>query len=194
MSQLPYAESDKRVLKEDYCNFDLIARCWNDEYRGRAWKNKERIADFEGTDLDEIMSELRVIVDRIQGEKRKQRGKKKPTPQEIADAIVAIEPKLSRAQKMMLAIHGKALNQRVNVKAISRVGDYASPEGAFADYACVARRVCDELAYAPGSRRKDVYPGVGLFFNEEITVGSVTTDTVLSLRPEIAKALEILKW
>ena len=58
----------------------------------------------------------------------------------------------------------------------------------------MARRVCDELAYAPGSRRKDVYPGVVLFFNEEITVGSVTTDTVLSLRPEIAKALEILKW
>ena len=62
------------------------------------------------------------------------------------------------------------------------------------DDAGVARRVCDELAYAPGSRRKDVYPGVVLFFNEEITVGSVTTDTVLSLRPEIAKALEILKW
>jgi hypothetical protein len=194
MSQLSFAETDKRVLKEDYCNFDLIARCWNDEYRGRAWKNKQRIADFEGTDLDEIMSELRAIVDRIQNEKRRKRGKKKPGPQEIADAIAAIEPKLSRAQKMMLAIHSKALNQRVTVKAIGRVGDYASPEGAFADYASVARRVCDELAYTPGSRRKDVYPGVALFFIEEIPVGSVVTDTTLTLRPEIAGALQILKW
>lgn len=194
MSQLSLSESDKRVLKEDYCNFDLIARCWNDEYRGRVWKNRERVADFEGTDLDEIMVELRAIVDGIQQEKRRKRGRKKPSAQEIADAIVAIEHKLSRAQKMMLAIHGKALHQRVSVRAIGRVGDYASPEGAFADYAMMARRVCDELAYTPGSRRKDVYPGVALFFTEEIAVGTVSTDTVLTLRPEIASALEILKW
>jgi hypothetical protein len=194
MSQLAFIESDKRVLKEDYCNYDLIARCWNDEYRGRVWKNKERIADCEGTDLDEIMGSLRAIVDEMQHEKRLQRGKKKPTPREIADAIVGIEPKLSRAQKMMLAIHSKSPNQRLGVKALGRVGDYATPEGAFADYAEVARRVCDELAYHPGSRKKDHYPGVALFFNEEILVGSVTADTVLSLRPDIGKALEILKW
>jgi len=194
MSQLALTETDKRVLKEDYCNYDLIARCWNDEYRGRVWKNKERIADCEGTDLDEIMEELRAIVDEIQQEKRRLRGKKKPGPREISDAIIAVEPKLSRAQKMMLAIHSKSPNQRLTVKAIGRVGDYATPEGAFAEYAEVARRICDELAYNPGSRKKDHYPGVALFFNEEIVVGSVTADTVLTLRSEIGKALDILKW
>lgn len=194
MSQLAFTETDKRILKEDYCNYDLIARCWNDEYRGRVWKNKARIADCEGTDLDEIMVSLRAIVDEIQQQKRRQRGKKKPTPREISDAIIGIEPKLSRAQKMMLAIHSKSPNQRLTVKAISRVGDYATPEGAFADYADVARRVCDELAYSPGSRKKDHYPGVALFFNEEIVIGSVTADTALSLRPDITRALEILKW
>ena len=187
-------ESDKRILKEDYCNFDLIARCWNDEYRGRVWKNKARIADFEGTDLDEIMAELRGIVDGIQHEKRVKRGRKKPTSAEIAAAIVAIEAKVSRTQRMMLAIHGKALNLRITVKVLSRVGDYATPEGAFAEYADLAHRVCDELAYTPGSRKKDIYPGSALFFTEEIMVDSVTPDTVLSLRPEISKALEILKW
>lgn len=194
MPQLSLVESDKRVLKEDYCNYDLIARFWNDEYRGRVWKNKERVADYEGTDLEEIIGALRAIVDEIQQEKRKQRGKKKPAVREIADAIIGIEPKLSRAQKMMLAIHGKSPGQRLNVKAISRVGDYASAEGAFAEYAEVARRVCDELAYSPGSRKKDHYPGTALFFEEEITIGSVNADTVLTLRPEIARALEILKW
>ena len=78
MPQLSLVESDKRVLKEDYCNYDLIARFWNDEYRGRVWKNKERVADYEGTDLEEIIGALRVIVDEIQQEKRKLRGKKKP--------------------------------------------------------------------------------------------------------------------
>jgi hypothetical protein len=191
---MPPVEIDKRVLKEDYCNFDLIARCWNDEYRGRVWKNKLRVADFEGTDLDEIMAELRTIVDDIQHKKRVKRGKRKPTPREIADAIVAVEGKLSRAQKMMLTLHAKATNLRLNVKAISRVGDFASPEVAFAEYAEVARRVGDELAYVPGSRRKDVYPGITLLFTTEIAVGSVTAETLLTLRPEIAKAIELLKW
>ena len=194
MPQLPLVESDKRVLKEDYCNYDLIARFWNDEYRGRVWKNKERVADYEGTDLEEIMDALRAIVDGLQQEKRRQRGKKKPAAREIADAIIGVEPKLSRAQKMMLAIHAKSAAQRLNVRAISRVGDYASAEGAFAEYAEVARRVCDELAYNPGSRKKDHYPGAALFFEEQIIVGSVNADTVLTLRPEIGRALEILKW
>jgi len=187
-------ESDKRVLKEDYCNYDLIARCWNDEYRGRVWKNKERIADFEGTDLDEIMRELHAIVDALQHEKRQKRGRKKPTAREIADAIVGFEPKLSRAQKMMLAIHGKAPGQRLMAKALSRLGDYATPEVAFADYAQIARRLADELAYHPGSRRKEMYPGSALLFQDEVAIGSVTAETVLTLHPDVARALEILKW
>jgi hypothetical protein len=189
-----FVETDTRVLKEDYCNYDLIARCWNDEYRGRVWKNKDRIADYDGTDLDEIMRELREIVDGIQHQKRQRRGKKKPTAREIADAIIGFEPKLSRAQKMMLAIHAKAPAQRLAVRAISRLGDYATPELAFADYAQAARRLADELAYSPGSRRKDVYPGTAVMFTEEAVIGSIGADTVLTLRPEVAKALELLKW
>ncbi len=194
MQSKPLIEIDTRVLKEDYCNYDLIARSWNDEYRGRVWKNKARIADFEGTDLDEIMLELRAIVDELQSDKRHERGKRKPTPTEIAAAIASFEPKLSRPQKMMLAIHGKAPGQRVMMRAMTRVGDYASAELAFADYAQVARRLSDELAYAPGSRRKDVYPGTAVLFTEEITQSAVGADTILALRPEVAKAMELLKW
>jgi hypothetical protein len=194
MSLKSFAEMDSRILKEDYCNFDLIARCWNDEYRGRAWKNKEKVADFEGSDLDEIMRGLRAIVDEIQHEKRQSRGRRKPGAKEIADAIAGFEPKLTRAQKMMLAIHAKTPGQRIMVRAISRVGDYASAELALADYADVGRRLADELAYHPGSRRKDIYPGTALLFNEELVIGAVTAETILSLRPEVAKALELLRW
>lgn len=194
MSVSSIVETDTRVLKEDYCNFDLIARCWNDEYRGRVWKNKERIADCDGTDLDEIMRELRAVVDGIQQRKRQRRGKKKPTPREIADAIIGFEPKLTRAQKMMLAIHAKAPAHRLAVRAISRLGDYATAELAFADYAQVAHRLAEELAYSPGSRRKDVYPGTAVMFAEEVVIGSIGADTVLTLRSEVAAALELLKW
>jgi hypothetical protein len=194
MSLKSFAEMDERVLKEDYCNFDLIARCWNDEYRGRVWKNKQRIADCEGADLDEIMRELRAVVDEIQHEKRQGRGRRKPAAKEIADAIAGFEPKLTRAQKMMLAIHAKAPGQRIMVRAISRVGDYASPELALEDYVQVGRRLADELAYHPGSRRKDAYPGTALLFNEELVIGAVNADTVLTLRPEVTKALELLRW
>ncbi len=194
MESKPLIEIDTRVLKEDYCNYDLIARSWHDEYRGRVWKNKERVADFEGTDLDEIMLELRAIVDELQSEKRRKRGKRKPTPTEIAAAIASVEPKLSRPQKMMLAIHGKAPGQRVMARAMTRVGEYASAELAFTDYLQVARRLADELAYAPGSRRKDVYPGTAVLFTEEITQSAVGADTILVLRPEVGNAIELLKW
>jgi hypothetical protein len=194
MSLKSFVETDTRVLKEDYCNHDLIARCWNDEYRGRVWKNKERVADFEGTDLDEIMRDMRAIVDGIQHDKREARGRRKPTPREIADAIAGIEPKLSRAQKMMLAIHAKAPGQRIMLKALTRVGDFASPELALTEYAQVARRLCDELAYHPGSRRKDVYPGSSMLLNDELVIGTTNGESVLVLRPEMAKALELLKW
>lgn len=194
MSLKSFVEMDDRVLKEDYCNYDLIARCWNDEYRGRVWKNKQRIADCEGADLDEIMRELRAVVDGIQHDKRQSRGRRKPSPKEIADAILGFEPKLSRAQKMMLAIHAKAPGQRLMVRAIARVGDYASPEHALEDYVEIGRRLADELAYHPGSRRKDVYPGTALLFLEELVAGAHNADAVLTLRPEVAKALEMLRW
>lgn len=194
MPSLPHIDSDKRILKADYCNHDLIARYWDDEYRGRVWKNKQRVADCEGSDLDEIMSELHGIVDEIQAEKRRLRGRRKPSPREIADAILAIEFKLSRPQKMMFIIHGKSPGHRISVRALARVGDYVSSEAAFVDYAEIAQRVCDELAYQPGQRRKDHYPGITLLFDEDLAVGSVTPDTTLTLRTEIVKALELLQW
>lgn len=194
MQPKPLIETDTRVLKEDYCNYDLIARCWNDEYRGRVWKNKERISDIEGTDLDEIMVELRAIVDEIQHDKRRERGKRKPTAAEIAEALAGIEPKLSRPQRAMLSVHARAPGQRVMMRALTRLGDYASAELAFAEYVQVARRLSDEVAYSPGGRRKDVYPGSALLFSEDVVLDSVGPETVLTLRPEVAKAIDALKW
>jgi hypothetical protein len=194
MQPEPLIEIDTRVLKEDYCNYDLVARCWNDEYRGRVWKNKERIADFEGTDLDEIMLELRAIVDAIQHEKRRERGKRKISAAELTDALAGIEPKLSRTQRAMLSVHARAPLQRVMMKAMLRLGDYATAELAFDEYVQVARRLSDELAYAPGSRRKDMYPGSALLFSDDIVIDSVGPETVLVLRPEVTKAIEALKW
>jgi len=190
----PRIEIDSRVLKEDYCNYDLIARYWNDEYRGRVWKNKDRIADTEGTDLDEIMSGLRAIVDDIQHEKRKERGKRKPSATEVEHALADVEPKLTRPQKAMLTVHARAPAQRVMMKAFMRLGDFATAELAFAEYVQVARRLSDELAYASGTRRKDTYPGSSLLFIDEIVIDSVGPESVLTLRPDVARAIDALKW
>lgn len=194
MVQPPALNMDKRVLKEDYCNYDLIARCWNDEYRGVVWKNKERVADCEGLDLDEIMVELRAIVDQMQADKRKERGRKKVTPEHLAEAIRGIEHKLSRGQKMMLVVHNRAPGNRVSVKGISRLGDFATPEAAFADYASIARRLSDELAYSPKLKKKTAYPDITLLFEEEICQGRVTPETIMTLSADMVAALAILGW
>jgi len=187
-------ELDKRVLKEDYCNYDLIARCWNDEYRGVIWKNKERIADYDGMDLDEIMAELRDVVDEMQAEKRKARGRSKPGAEELAEAIRSIEPKLTRPQKMMLILHNKSPTKKVSIKGLSRVGEYTDEEAAFRDYAVVAQRLSDELAYAPRPRKKNAHPTASILFEEEIIEGKVDAETTVTLRPEIVEALTLLQW
>jgi hypothetical protein len=69
------APNDQRVIREDYRNYDLIARYWDGCYRGRLFKLKERIADIEGEDLDAIVQELRKTVDQLVHERQKQRKK-----------------------------------------------------------------------------------------------------------------------
>lgn len=54
---------DTRILKTRYRNYDLLARFWNGEYRGRAWLRKKKIADYDGDNLDLILENLMSIVD-----------------------------------------------------------------------------------------------------------------------------------
>jgi len=194
MSQPFPTDMDTRVLKDDYCNYDLIARCWNDEYRGVVWKNKVRVANCDGLDLDEIMDELRAIVDQLQADKRKARGRKKISAEDLASAIQGIEHKLSRAQKMMLVVHNRAPANTLSVKGLSRLGDYSNPEDAFADYAAIARRLSDELAFSPKLKNKTAYPDITLLFEEEVCQGAVTLETTMTLNQDMIAALSILGW
>ena len=182
---------DNRVLKEDYRNYDLIARYWNEEYRGRIWKNKERIADYGGTDLDEIMARLKVVVDQIQAEKRKNRGKRKPSATEIAEGLRGIEPKLSPSQKMMLSLQQRAPGHIISVKSLNRLGDYGCPQKAFDAYLQIATRLSDELAYTPSVRRKGSKAKLALMC-EEISASDVVPELALTLKPELVSALELL--
>jgi len=107
MSQLSYIESDRRVLKEDYCNYDLIAAA-----------GTTSIAAGSGR-TSSASPIARVRPRRDHGgpacDRRRHPARQARAPrQEEAhtagdrDAIIGIEPKLSRAQKMMLAIHSKS--------------------------------------------------------------------------------------
>lgn len=191
MSHRSLIEIDERVLREDYCNYDLIARYWNEEYRGRIWKNKQRIADREGPSLDEIMGQLRALVDQLQEQKRKSRGKRKPSAKEIASALQGIEPKLSTAQKMMLNLQYRAPNQRISVGALMRLADSRSPDKALEAYCQIAKRLSDELAYRPTLRSKSANSELLLLCKQLPDLEALGRDTALSLRPEIVKAFEI---
>jgi hypothetical protein len=194
MSQASLISIDSRVLKEDYRNYDLIARYWNDEYRGRIWKNKQRVADCEGADLDEIMAELKAMVDQLQADKRRQRGRRKLGAGDLAEALRGIEPKLSRAQKMMLSLQSRATNHSISVKSLMRLGEYGTEGPAFEDYLAIGRRLADELAYNPSIKRKGASPAQVMLLADLVNEGRLAPETVLVMRADLVSALETLGW
>ena len=84
-------EIDRRVLKEEYRNYDLVARHWKGEYRGRIWKKKESFEEFYGQTLEEIIQHMRDTVDKHIDQKIGARGADRPSIQEFEEAFSATD-------------------------------------------------------------------------------------------------------
>ena len=143
-------DTDNRILKEDYFNYDLIARYWNDEYQGRIWKNKEKIAACDGDDLDEIMTKMKAMVDDLQAEKRNSRAKRKLVAKDYANGLRGVEPKLSRTQKLMLSLQMRAPGHLISVKSLVRLGDYGTAQKGFDAYLDIANRLTTDFRIIAG--------------------------------------------
>lgn len=54
---------DTRIINENYRYHNLRARFYAEQYIGEIWKNNQKIAVYQGSDLDMITSNLRHLVD-----------------------------------------------------------------------------------------------------------------------------------
>lgn len=116
---------DTRILKTEYKNYDLIARFWNGAYRGRVWKNKQVIADYEGENLDLILEALVNIVD--QDRKQKHDEFQQLTDSERWRQIwLALKPKFSEQFNLAVAKLCQAKEFSVTAGALSSYANYDS--------------------------------------------------------------------
>jgi hypothetical protein len=92
---------DTRIIKTQYKNHELLARFWNGRYRGRIWKNKVKLADYTGDNIDLVLESLVQIVDQLRGAQYNERAKKTI---ELEDYINAWHTLLPRLDNGLLAI------------------------------------------------------------------------------------------
>ncbi len=178
-------QPDSRILKIEYRNYDLIARFWKDEYRGRIWKNNEKIADYAGNDLDSIVENLKKIVDKKILEKARQQGDKPYSENEFTAAFKAIYPKIKDGQKAMLSAHSHAPFVTLSLEKLRLAGDYSTLELVLEGYKAVSIHLMDELASMEERTEEKV---LGFILNMVPELNSYNKNTNFSLKDSVASA------
>jgi len=184
--------TDSRVIREDYRNYDLIARFWDGCYRGRLFKLKERIADIEGEDLDAIVNELRSTVDALVHERQKAR-KKEPTVGEWQAALAGLGAKIREEQRAMLLAHARADEGVASLAVLQRAGHYPTVPQALAQYAIVAQRLADEAGYLPAS--KGYEPAMlSVVLTKPFSLDDALPTDTITLRAHLREAIRLVAW
>lgn len=149
MNRNAITNPDTRILKTEYRNYDLLARFWNGEYRGRIWKNSRRVADYNGDNLDLILESLIDIVDRQIDEKSLSWVGALPGAADYWDAWLSIMHKLTESEKRLLAITTNADFYASTLEALQMQTKYISFASITKAFEKIAMRLCDELAFYP---------------------------------------------
>jgi hypothetical protein len=181
--------NDQRIIREDYRNYDLIARYWDGCYRGRLFKLKERIADIEGEDLDSIVQELRNTVDQLVNERQKQR-KKEPTVGEWQAALTALQSRIKEEQRAMLLTHARADEGIANLALLQRAGHFTNMNAAISHYASLAQRLADEVGYYPPAKGYD--PAIlAVILAKPFSARNATPNDAIVLRAHLREAIRL---
>lgn len=181
--------NDQRIIREDYRNYDLIARYWDGCYRGRLFKLKERIADIEGEDLESIVQALRKTVDELVNDRQKLR-KKEPTVGEWQAALSALQSRLKEEQRTMLLTHARAEEGTASLSLLQRAGHYPTVPSAIAHYSAMAQRLADEAGYNPPAKGYDPTT-LSVVLAKPFTVNNaLPTDTIV-MRAHLREAIRL---
>ena len=143
---------DKRIIKEEYRNYDLVARYWQYSYLGKIWKNRHAVeeVDAEGEDgLDELIRIMKTRVDEMLEAKRKARKQGAPTAAEYRQAFMEIAPKLSHVERLLLKAHAAGAKGEIEVDKLLKASGYSSYAPLLVSYSIVAQRLCDEIPWRP---------------------------------------------
>jgi hypothetical protein len=179
---------DKRIIKEDYRNYDLVTRFWHGSYRGKIWKHNANVGEIEGDNLDAILQHLRSMVDELIDDKLLSSPAKQPTKEELKNAFQAVEHKLDTQARRTLLIHANESEATISIQSLRSFAGFDSTTDVLLCYAGIARRLCDELGFRPtNAGHQSTALSVLLDDNS-------TDSTKITLQPSIVAVIQEMNW
>lgn len=136
---------DTRIVKTRYKNYELLARHWNGKYRGRVWKNAEKMADYEGESIDLVLDALMQIVDSIREKHFATQVSQPFSDEHYCEAWSAVLPNCSDEVKSTLFLHSRSANSTTAIGQLVKAGNYESVNQLMSDYQVLERSLQDEL-------------------------------------------------
>ena len=179
---------DRRIIKEDYRNYDLVTRFWHGSYRGKIWKHNANVGEIEGDNLDAILQHLRNMVDELIDDKLASAPAKQPTNDELKNAFLAIENKLDKQVKRTLMIHANESEATISIQSLRSFAGFDSTTDVLLCYAGIARRLCDELGFLP------THSGHQTTALNVLLDDNSSDSTKITLQPSIITVIQEMNW
>ena len=140
---------DRRVVRESYRNYDLIARHWKGKYSGRIWKKSIKVHGLDGDSIDELIDMMRRHVDKLIVEKRTDVKDEGLSVDIISHAVDDILYLFTDLELELLTKHAKyeagvacldELKKALRLKERSRLNSL---------YKSIGQKIADELGLEP---------------------------------------------
>lgn len=182
---------DKRIVKEEYRNYDLVARYWEYCYLGKIWKNRKAVEEVDAIGdegIDDLVRKMKQRVDAFIARKQKARDNQAPTYAELVEAFREISPKLSILERLVLKHHAECPNGVFDMEKILRLTGFSTVAAVLLTYSNVGQRLCNEIGYQP-REGSDAYPALSVLLKP------VPKDQQsLTLKKDLIKAIREMNW
>lgn len=161
---------DRRIVKIDYRNYDLVARYWEYSYFGKVWKNRKAIEEFDAMDgegIDALIIRMKQFVDEQIEILHNNRKGKKPAQSELDEALRALlrAGKVPELCKQALITHAQQADGVIDSSTLQRLTGLSSTAAICTLYSNLAVKICDEIGYC-GTQYDTAFPALKLIVSQ----------------------------
>ena len=149
--------ADKRIIREEYRNYDLVARYWEYGYLGKIWKNRKAIEEIDAESdesLDDLVQRMKAHVDALILEKSRARKNRSPSRSELEEAFYGSESRVTALEKLLLRDCAENCGEEgVTIKHLQRLLNLSSTDSIHELLGRIGNKLNDELGYEPKATR-----------------------------------------
>ncbi|MEX2366993.1 MAG: hypothetical protein WD601_10325 [Pseudohongiellaceae bacterium] len=161
---------DRRIVKLEYRNYDLVARYWEYSYMGKIWKFRKAVEEFDANDgqsIDELIAIMKHRVDELIAEVSRLRQPGIPVQAELNQALARLHlsGKVPEITRQALTAHNISADGCIESVAMERLTGLSNTSAIFTLYSHLAVKLCDEIGYSEAQPANN-YPGLALLLEE----------------------------